>query len=563
MLSAYIENAQQFIQTVEKRLGDRITLPYVNTDASLQNILLSAGATGFIGYAVSKYIIYRLYLHPLNKIPGPSTGWFPLLGNFREIFSEESGIPHKRWAEKYGGVVRYYGPWNQPRLSVTDPEMLKQILTTHVYDYTKTPQGVKFLGQILGHGLLVTEGDVHRRHRKMLNPAFSLQAIRELTPILFVPPVQLAAKWMSEIKIKQTTPDEAVEIVVSHGLSLVTLDEIGLGAFGQEFNAVRYDGTDKVNKLSWAYQTIFDPSDQGILMFLAQIFPFLQYLPVPRRFEMEKAFKTLHNESKHIVQLGIDRANETTTKSGGFNKHLLSLMIQNSDDETGQGFTAEELRNQCLTFLAAGHETTAVSLSWCLWLLAQHQDIQDALRAEVTPLFENVNTDDPVFQDNPFELGFDKANIPSYEDINSLHLLNNVCRETSRLIPAVPLTTRYASKDMAFKNYFIPKGTIIFLPIIASHHSKDLWGEDVEKFRPSRWDEQDASKAGPYEYLPFLAGVRSCIGSRFAMIELKIILSILLTKFQFFEKRGFVPTKTQRITLRPSPNMTLLVKPVK
>ena len=188
----------------------------------------------------------------------------------------------------------------------------------------------------------------------MLNPAFSLQAIRDLTPILFVPPVQLTEKWINEIKAKQTKPDEAVAIVVSHGLSLATLDEIGLGAFGQEFNAIRYDGTDNVNKLSWAYQTIFDPSDQGVLTFLVQFFPFLQYLPVPRKFEMERAFKTLHDESKHIVQLGLDRANGATAKRGGFNNHLLSLMIQNSDDETGQGFTAEELRNQCLTFLAAG-----------------------------------------------------------------------------------------------------------------------------------------------------------------------------------------------------------------
>ena len=89
MLSTYIENAQQLIQTVENRLGDRITLPYVNKDASLQNVLFGAGITGFISYAVSKYIIYRLYLHPLNKIPGPPVGWVPLLGNFREIFFAE------------------------------------------------------------------------------------------------------------------------------------------------------------------------------------------------------------------------------------------------------------------------------------------------------------------------------------------------------------------------------------------------------------------------------------------------------------------------------------------
>ncbi|KAI9264985.1 cytochrome P450 [Phascolomyces articulosus] len=563
MLSPYIEQAQQLIQTVEKRLDDRVTIPFLGKDASLKSVLVGAGVTGYISYAISKYIVYRLYLHPLNKIPGPPVDWIPLMGNLREVFREESAVPHKRWAEKYGPIVAYHGPWNEPRIMVTDPDMLKQILMTNVYDYTKTPQGSQFLARILGHGLLVTEGTVHRRHRKMLNPAFSIQAIRELTPILFVPPVQLVEKWMDEIKAKQTQPDEAVEIVVSHGLSLVTLDEIGLGGFGQEFNAIRNDGTDKVNNLSWAYQTIFDPSDQqNILTLMTQFFPLLQYLPTQRRYEMDKALRLLDEESRNVVHRGIERVHEIKAQGCSPENHLLSLMIRNSDDETGQGLTAEELRNQCLTFLAAGHETTAVSLSWCLWLLAKHQDIQDALRAEITPLFEKINTDDPVFRDDPFKVGFDGANLPSFEEINSLHLLNNVCREAARLIPVVPLTTRYASKDMTLKQHFIPKGTSIFLPILVNHHNKQIWGEDAEEFKPDRWDQEPASKVGPYDYLPFLSGTRMCIGYRFALIELKIILSILLMKFQYFEKPGFEVKKTQRLTLRPSPNMTLLVKPV-
>ncbi|KAI9493584.1 cytochrome P450 [Zychaea mexicana] len=556
------ENAQQLFQTAEARLGDRVTLPFGGINTSLKNALIGAGVTGFISYAVSKYIVYYLYLHPLSKIPGPPVDWIPLMGNIREIFREEAGVPHKKWAEQYGGIVCYHGPWNRPRIMVTDPDMLKQILMTQVYDFTKTPEGSEFLGRILGHGLLVSEGDLHRRHRKMLNPAFSLQAIRELTPILFVPPVQLYEKWMDEIKAKQTNLDDAVEIVVSHGLSLVTLDEIGLGGFGQEFNAVRYDGTDKVNKLSWAYQTIFDPSQVSLMQALAQFFPMLRHLPTQRKQQVDKALRLLDEESKIVVQRGIDRVESANNAKTSYND-LLTLMIRNADeDESGQGFTAEELRNQCLTFLAAGHETTAVSLSWCLWLLAQHQDIQDELRAEVTPVFEKINMDDPVFHEDPFRVGFDSANIPSFDTINNLHHLNNVCRETSRLIPVVPLTTRYASKDAVLKNHFIPKGTSVFLPIVVNHHSKALWGEDAESFRPSRWDEQKASKVGPYEYYPFLAGARQCIGYRFALIELKIILAVLVMKFQFFEKPGFVIKKKQQITLRPAPNMTLLVKPV-
>ncbi|KAI8137587.1 cytochrome P450 [Fennellomyces sp. T-0311] len=556
---AIIKNAQKILQNAEKHIHDRISLPF-GIDASVKQVILTLGVTGTITYAVSNYIVYRLYLHPLAKIPGPPVDWIPFLGNMRTIIREEAGVPHKKWTKKYGGMVLYHGPWNIPRLLISDTDVLKDVLMAQHYDFTKTPEGARLLGRILGHGLLVSEGEVHRRQRKMLNPAFSLQAIRDLTPILFVPPVQLCEKWMDEVKTKQTTDDEAVEIIVSHGLSLATLDEIGLAGFGQEFNAVRYDGTDKVSKLGWAYQTIFDPKGPSITGMLGLFIPMLRNLPTQRNRELKTALKVLDRESREVVQRGIERAG---IKSEASENHLLALMIRLSNDESGQGFTAEELRNQCLTFLAAGHETTAVSLSWSLWLLAQHQDIQDALRAEVTPLFDKVNMEHQVFHDDPFEVGFDGANIPSFEAINKLHLLENICRETSRLIPVVPLTSRVTAKDVILKGQVIPKNTYIALSPIVNHHNKELWGEDAEEFRPGRWDEEAAAKAGPYDYLPFLAGGRQCIGYRFALIELKIILAILITKFHFFEKPEFVLKKRQMLTLRPSPNMTLLVKPAR
>ncbi|KAI9487912.1 cytochrome P450 [Zychaea mexicana] len=571
MLAPIFEKVQQLFQTVEKHLGDPVALPFSNTDTSLKNILIGGGVTGLISYAVSKYIVYNLYLHPLSKIPGPPVDWIPFLGNIRELIREESGVPYKKWAERYGDISRHHGAWNRPVILVSDPDLLKQVLMTEVYDFTKAPDDAKYITRILGSGLLVSEGDIHKRHRKMLNPAFSIQAVRELTPILFVPPVQLCEKWMSEIKAKQTNPSEAVEIVVSHGLSLVALDEIGLGGFGQEFNAIRHaDSVDsdtsnkqQVHKLSWAYQTLFDPSRRTFWTILGLFFPAALYVPTKQNRQLNKALRTLAEESRNIVQHGIERAQVTSGKSVGNN--LLSMMIRNADeDESDQGFTVEELRNQCLTFLAAGHETTAVSLTWCLLLLAQHQDVQDALRAEVTPVVERINMDDSVFHDEgPFGIGFEGADMPSYETMNSLHLLNNVIRETARLIPVVPVTARYATKNTTMKHHFVPKGTDVVIPIVVNHHSKTIWGDDAETFRPGRWDEEPAySKVGSYEYFPFLAGTRQCIGYRFALIELKIILAILITKFQFFEKPGFVVKRRQELTLRPVPNMTLLVKPI-
>lgn len=175
-------------------------------------------------------------------------------------------------------------------------------------------------------------------------------------------------------------------------------------------------------------------------------------------------------------------------------------------------------------------------------------------------MFANLDFTHRMFQDDPFDTT--GHSLPSFEAINNLHLLNNVCKESSRLIPVVPVTSRVATKDVTLGGHFIPKNTAIFLPLIVNHHSKELWGEDAEEFRPSRWDESEASRAGPYDFLPFLAGGRQCIGNRFAMIELKIILGLLITNFQFFEKPGFTPRKRQELTMRPSPNMTLLIKPV-
>lgn len=181
-------------------------------------------------------------------------------------------------------------------------------------------------------------------------------------------------------------------------------------------------------------------------------------------------------------------------------------------------------------------------MSWCLWLLAQNQKYQDELRKEVLTLFK------------------DDDSTPTYEEVNALPFLNNVVRETLRLYPPVPITDRVTRVPVALGSHVIPKGTTIHLSFIVNHHSKEVWGEDAEEFNPYRWDTDKVGNA--YQYLPFLAGGRQCIGYKFALIEFKILLAILIRKMQYFEKPGFKVSKRQQVTMRPFPDMRLLVKPL-
>ncbi|SAM02584.1 hypothetical protein [Absidia glauca] len=559
----------EYAHTLERQgqaFFDKSVAPVIGIQSSIRRVALGLGLVSTVSYFVSKYVIYRLFLHKTNKIPGPPVDWIPFAGNMPEIIREESGVPHKKWTKQYGGIVSYKGPWYENRVLVTDAEMVKHILTTNSYDYIKPPRTFEFLKKVLGDGLLISEGEVHRQQRKMLNPAFSIQAIRGMIPLMAVPGVQLRSEWIDLIE-KDVNNEGPTEIVVSSGLSLATLDVIGAAGMGHNFESLRNFNTPAENKLSKAYMDIFQ-SDTSLFRILTFFFPLLRFVPNERNRMLKQDLKWLDEESRRIVELGKDRVQQqqqSDDKKSRQAKDLLTLMVNEVDGDTGHGMSVRELQNQCLTFLAAGHETTSVALSWCLWLLASHPEIQDALREEILPAFGKVDTEHPLFDkplDHSQQDAQNEANLPSYDTINALPMLNNVCKETLRLIPPVPTTTRIATKDDVLDHYVIPKGTVIFLSPVVSHHSTEIWGEDALEFRPSRWDEPKAKNVTPYEYFPFLAGNRQCIGNRFALIEMKILLSLLIMDLKYHVKPDFEIKKKQSITLRPHPNMTLLVEKV-
>ena len=208
-------------------------------------------------------------------------------------------------------------------------------------------------------------------------------------------------------------------------------------------------------------------------------------------------------------------------------KELADLDILSVALESG-GFTDENLVDQLMTFLAAGHETTASSMIWAIYLLSKHPEVQSCLRSEIRECLPPIT-------------GSDTDSVVSSVDIDHMPYLNAVCNEVLRYFSPVPLTLRRAARDTEIQGQFVPKGTSIILVPWAINKSESMWGADAHVFNPDRWlpkhdgDKQAASGGATsnYAFLTFLHGPRSCIGQSFAKAEFACLLASWIGRFEF------------------------------
>ncbi|KAI9020624.1 cytochrome P450 [Hyaloraphidium curvatum] len=531
--------------------------------------------------------VWNLFLNPLNRIPGPPVkNIFPPLGHFPQIFREEAAAPHIRWLREYApdtGVVRYNSLFLQPRVMVANPDVLRTLLSAQSYDFPKEPIAGP-LKEVFGGGLLFSEGGVHRRQRRLLNPAFSYAHVRGMVPAFWGAAWKLSEKWAAELAAAKKGGEQTPQLDVHEDLGAASLDMIGVAGLGHEFGALeaelararaklRGDGAQDAEPpaasgLARAYGKLmssFGPSLIGILFFF---FPFLaRVYKSPNRQAQEEALKEIN---AHVSEL-IDgkRAAVREGKAGG-GKDLLSLLMEEASRE-GTELTDKELRDQVMTFLVAGHETTALAVSWTLWLLAHNPAAQAALHAELSsaPALANLRAAcaraaaDPLLDLDPPAVAAD--------DLDGLKYLNMAFKEALRVIPPAPLaSTRVVQRDTDLTvprpdgtsdTYLIPKGTAIMVSPYAMHMSPRLWekgGGKVEEFRPERWEGEGGE--GAVGWMPFSMGPRGCIGQKLAMIEAKTVLAVLVTRFEFEPVPGYEVKKSLRITWRPDRPLLLRVK---
>ena len=239
---------------------------------------------------------------------------------------------------------------------------------------------------------------------------------------------------------------------------------------------------------------------------------------------------------KRICLSAIQRAKKNPPAPNAKGSSIISVALKS------RGFTETDLVDQLMTFLVAGHETTASALSWCICMLCKYPEMQLKLRQELRSGLPNPRT--TIYS-------------VAAAEFDTLPFLNAFCNETLRLFPPVPLTARVAAHDTTLLDHVIPKGTYVFISPWAINLSKELWGEDADEFNPERWMEgTDRNNNGGansnYAFLTFLHGDRRCIGEGLARGELKVLLAALASTFEMeFVDKGYEVAVKNGVTAKP------------
>lgn len=361
-------------------------------------------------------------------------------------------------------------------------------------------------------------------------PAFHYRHIKDLYAIFWSKSREMTeaiTKIVNEKGPVQNVEDGPV-VEMGSWASRATLDIIGLAGLGQDFGAIQ-DPNTELNK---TYRTIFGIqfSNSKILALLGQIFPFwiLHRLPIKRNIEITTASMKIRSICRDLVKW--KKICISAQKDSGID--ILSVALQSG------GFTEENLVDQMMTFLAAGHETTATAMTWAIRTLAQHPEIQSRLRAE-------IRTQIPPLSDTLTPV--------TASMLDALPFLHAVCNEILRIKPPVVVTVREAACDTTIQGTFIRKGTGVILSPYAVNMSTSLWGADPQAFNPDRWlGNNNGGADSNYNFLTFLHGPRSCIGQTFAKAEFACLLAAFVGRFEFVLENPDAELKIQGgITSKP------------
>ncbi|KAF8309460.1 cytochrome P450 [Clavulina sp. PMI_390] len=508
-----------------------------------------------LALAIGGYLLYQLKQlfdctirasWHLRNVPGPPHQTY-MLGNFGMLTSRPPGLGYKDWHDKYGKVVLWRGFFSLPRVSITDKKALNHILVQQPYEFPKSPFDRRLLASFLGHGLFVADGNDHKRQRRVMNPAFGSIHMKAMYPMFLAKAQKFRDLSLNLIEQSSESPQRASIDLVKHTMK-VTLDVIGAAGFDYDIGAI--EGGEQ-NELMRAFNTLFATNRTlPFFILLRRMFPLFDTL-VPDRTQMTRdrknALETMTRIGKRIVaekgaaiRAGISSLDGSKSSSVG--KDLISLLLKaNMDEELkpSQRLSDDEVAAQITTFLLVGNETTATAINWSIYGMLKYPHVQDALRAEI------------------LSLGTDS---PSFNELNDLKYLDAVVRETLRIYPPTVGTSRLVAKDCVvpleapivdksgrtITELFLPRDSIVDISTATLNLDETVWGPDAAEFRPERWLVNDGEEKSATGKLPegafqmpslasstFLAGPRSCIGFRLAMIEMKVVLFALIQSIKF------------------------------
>ncbi|KAH7151256.1 cytochrome P450 [Fusarium sp. MPI-SDFR-AT-0072] len=500
--------------------------------AAVFTILLVNYAFGIVFWG----FLYPVFFSPLRHIPGPRE-YLSAAHRSIAVKDRPSGDLFVDIANRYPGEDLLTLNSFRTHILVTNPQLLADLLVHNCYDFTKPKRISSFLRHILGDGLIIVEGEPHKFLRKNSTPVFHFRHIKELYPMMWEKSQSLARAIQQDMT---TSRSSVVEL--NSWASKVTLDIIGIAGLGRRFDAVEK----KKDPLAEIYEGLLEPSREKLIfsgLALAIGLPIVRLIP----WKMNDVFNYLTGTLNELCYPMIQEKKAAIIEKGDDHFDVLSLLIKSNN------FSDESLKDQLLTFLAAGHETTSSAITWACYLLTKHPEYQAKLREEVrNGLPEDLATNPTV----------DLAGV-----LEQLPYLNGIMHETLRLYPTVPLTMRQAIRDTRIGDQFIPEGTDIMVSIWYINRSEAIWGPDATEFKPERWitddgkPNQNGGASSNYNFLTFLHGPRSCIGQGFAKAELRCLLATMVRSFEWtlaMDDKLVMPRGV--ITIKPENGMYLNLK---
>jgi cytochrome P450 len=454
-----------------------------------------------------------------------------------EWLQSAAGEADFRWQHEFGHVIRVKGILGEDRLLISDPKALQYIHLTAGANFVKAPERIVANKFLMGPSVIVAEGADHKRHRKILAPAFALTETKTYIPIFHQTAQKLCNMWKDVIKEGNKGQ---VTIEVSRWLSRATLDALGKAAFDYEFGAL--DNAE--NKLAKAYENLM--TDAYAVTSSGKVFvqQLLGHLP-PSAFHIlaslpSKGIAHMRAVAEAATEVARDIVTHRTAslaRGEKIGRDVMSLLIQaNLSEKENARISDEELFAQMRTIMFGGHETTANSISWALWELAKNPTVQTKLRAEIRAARARAGSDLSMvdLDDMPYSLAIVKETLRYHPSIYA-GLKQSVNSDS------IPITTPIRTTDgRTITEIPIGPRQNVLISICGYNRSKDVWGADAEEFRPERWLEGDRlsikeeTQYGIYANLAtFSYGPASCIGYRFAIIEFQVILIELIDSFTF------------------------------
>nr|QWK52223.1 cytochrome P450 709B3 [Isatis tinctoria] len=472
------------------------------------------------GISGPKYRFVYGNLREVKKMKIEAKRWV-LDPNSNDIFPRV--VPHHhQWLSQYGETFLY---WNgtKPTLFISDPELGKQILSSK-FGFAVIANKKPEISMTFGKGLPFIEGDDWIRHRRILNPAFSMDRLKAMTKLMVDCTLRMFEEWR-----KQRSGEEVVmRMEINKDFNRLISDIIATTAFGSSYE----EGIE-------LFRSQTELGEYFVTSLTNVVIPGTQYLPTPTNIQLRKLDKKVKDSIRRMIDARLK------SNFDNYGDDLLGIMLKATTSEKSEKrMRMDEIIDECKTFYISGQGSSAILLTWTTMLLSLHQDWQEKLREEV---FNECGKD----------------TIPDSDVLSKLKLMNMVLMESLRLYGPVIKMVREATQDMKIGDLEIPKDTSIIVPFLKMHSDKAIWGEDAQQFNPLRF-ENGVSQAAkhPNALLAFSVGPRTCIGQNFAMMEAKTVLTMILQRFTFSLSREYKHAPVEKFNLHPQYGLPVMLQPL-